>query len=134
MFEDVIATYLNYAKRLLNQPRYNFADATSKQVPKLSGVYLIHNLSSKELIYAGRSKNLRVRLLQQHKKGNIGGSQFRKSLGQKYNLDDEPKISDFISRNCAFQFLPIEEFDKMVRLEHFITAVLVPKLNIELKQ
>ena len=72
--------------------------------------------------------------MQQHKRGNIDGSQFRKKLGQKHNLNSEIKISDYIADNCALQFLAVESFEERVRLEHFITAILAPKLNIELKQ
>jgi hypothetical protein len=73
-------------------------------------------------------------LLQQHRQGNIRGSQFRKALGQKHNLNSETEISNYIRENCSFQFLPVENFEEMVRLEHFITAILAPTLNIELKQ
>ena len=133
MFEDILASFHQRLKQLLSQPTYSFVDATSKEVPKLSGVYLIRNSTTKEIIYAGRSKNLRIRLLQQHKRGNIGGSQFRKALAQRYNLDNEPKITEYISINCSFQFLIIESFEEMVRFEHFITAILGPILNTQLK-
>ena len=86
------------------------------------------------MIYAGRNKNLRVRLLQQHKSGNIKGNQFRKALGQKYNLDTETKISNYIKDNCNFKLLEVESSEEMVRLEHFITAIMAPILNTELKQ
>jgi hypothetical protein len=86
------------------------------------------------MIYAGRSRNLRIRLLNQHKSGNIRGSQFRKALGQKHNLIAEERISDYITSNCSFQFLAVESFEERVRLEHFITAILAPILNTELKQ
>ena len=93
MFEDVITLYSKKLEQVLNQPVFRFATVTSKRVPKESGVYLIHDDSSKQIIYAGRSKNLRTRLLQQHKKGNVRGSQFRKALGQKHNLTSEVEIS-----------------------------------------
>ena len=73
-------------------------------------------------------------LLQQHKRGNIEGSQFRKALGQKLGLESELKISEYISSNCSFQFLVVDSFEETIRLEHFITAILAPTLNIELKQ
>jgi excinuclease UvrABC nuclease subunit len=134
MPESAIAVYSEKLKQILGQPVYRFATATSRRVPKESGIYIIHDVSSKQIIYAGRSKNLRVRLLQQHRQGNIRGSQFRKALGQKHNLNSETEISNYIRENCSFQFLPVENFEEMVRLEHFITAILAPTLNIELKQ
>jgi excinuclease UvrABC nuclease subunit len=120
--------------QILNQPAYRFSEASSQQVPAAPGVYMIHDNSLKQIIYAGRSRNLRIRLLQQHKRGNIKGSQFRKALGQKHNLIAEERISDYITSNCSFQLLVVENFEERVRLEHFITAILAPVLNTELKQ
>jgi hypothetical protein len=134
MLESTLALYSEKLKQILNQPMLKFAKATSKQVPETSGVYVIHDKSSNRIIYAGRSSNLRIRLLQQHRRGNIGGSQFRKALGQKHNLDTETKISSYIIENCSFQLLAVESFQEGVRLEHFITAILAPILNTELKQ
>lgn len=132
--EDTIALYSEKLKQVLSKPVYQFSTATSGTVPTEPGVYIIHDDSTKQIIYAGRSKNLRRRLLQQHKHGNITGSQFRKALGQKHNLDSEVEISDYIRDNCNFQFLPVENFEEIVRLEHFATAILAPILNTELKQ
>jgi len=134
LIESTVASYSEKLKQVLNQPVYRFAEATSKQVPEASGVYVIYDSSSNQMIYAGRSKNLRIRLLQQHKSGNIRGSQFRKALGQKHNLDNAAKISDYIKDNCSFKLLEVESFEERVRLEHFITAILAPALNTELKQ
>jgi hypothetical protein len=132
--EDTTALYSEKLKQILSQPVYRFATVTSKRVPTEPGVYIIHDDSAKQIIYAGRSRNLRIRLLQQHKQGNIRGSQFRKALGQKHSLDSEAEISEYIIDNCSFQFFSVESFEEMVRLEHFITAILAPVLNTELKQ
>jgi len=86
------------------------------------------------IIYAGRTKNLRRRLLSDHKRGNVVGSRFRKALQQNFALKSENEITKYILENCSFQFLAIKEFEETVRLEHFTTAVLAPSLNIQLKQ
>ena len=134
MLESTVASFSEKLYQILKQPTYGFGEATAKQVPAASGVYMIYDNHPKQLVYAGRSRNLRIRLLQQHKRGNIEGSQFRKALGQKHNLNNEMKISEYISSNCSFQFLAIESFEERLRLEHFITAILAPTLNTELKQ
>ena len=133
LIESTIASYSEKLKQSLNQPVYRFAEATSKQAPVASGVYMIYEDSSNQMLYAGRSKNLRARLLQQHKTGYIRGSFFRKKLGQKHNLDSEAKISEYIKNNCSFKLLEVESFREMVGLEHFIAAILSPILNTELK-
>ena len=132
--ESVVASFFDKLKLALNQPTYRFATVSSSRVPAEPGVYVIHDESSKKLIYAGKSKNLRVPLIQQHKQGNIRGSQFRKALRQKYSLGGEAEISAYIRDCCRFQFLPMESFEEMARLENFIVAIMAPILNTELKQ
>jgi len=134
LVQSNLAFYFEKLKRILDQPVYNFSEVTPEQVPAVSGVYVVYDNSSNQMIYAGKSKNLRVRLLQQQKSGNIRGSYFRKALGQKHNLDGEAKISDYIKDNCSFKLLEVESFEEMIRLEHFITAIMAPILNTELKQ
>lgn len=88
----------------------------------------------KEIIYIGRTRNLRRRLLQNHKRGNVEGSQFRKALGINFALKSEAEITRYILENCSFQFMAINDFEEIVRLEHFATAVIGPILNVKLKQ
>jgi len=73
-------------KELLAEPSYNFADASSRSVPNEPGVYVIYDKSVKAIIYAGRTQNLRRRLLRDHKRGNIKGSQFRRALKRNHQL------------------------------------------------
>src|SRR4030042_547304 len=134
LIESSVVSYSEKLKQILNQPLHRLAEASLNQVSEESGVSVIYDSNSKQMIYAGRSRNLRIRLLNQHKSGNIRGSQFRKALGQKHNLDNEAKISDYIKDNCSFKLLEVESFEERVRLEHFITAILAPALNTELRQ
>ena len=65
MYESTFSLYSEKLKQVLNQPTCSFAEATSKQVPAVLGVYVIYDDRYKKIIFAGRSKNLRRRLLQQ---------------------------------------------------------------------
>lgn len=134
MYDQVISRYLEMMKKLLAEPSYNFADIPSMNVPKELGVYVIYDRRVKAIIYAGRTKNLKRRLLGDHRRGNIKGSQFRRVLKRNLALESESEITSYILENCSFQFMVIEEFEEIVRLEHFITAVIAPALNIKLKQ
>ena len=95
---------------------------------------MIYDKGMDAIIYAGRTKNLRRRLLGDHRRGNMKGSQFRKALGRNFTLRSEDEITSYILRNCSFQFMALEEFEEIVRLEHFVIAVLGPILNVRLKQ
>ena len=134
MYDRVTSLYHAMMKKLLGEPSHDFAEASSIDVPKEPGVYVIHDRKVKSIIYAGRTKNLRRRLLGDHKRGNIKGSQFRRALKRNLALESENEITSYVLENCSFQFMVIKEFEEMVRLEHFMTAVLGPVLNIKLKQ
>ena len=134
MYESDASRYVEMLKKLLAEPRYRFSDASSRDVPKAPGVYVIYDKRTDAIIYAGRTRNLKRRLLGDHKRGNVRGSQFRKALGRNFALKSEDDITHYILKNCSFQFLPLEEFEEIVRLEHFAIAVLGPILNVRLRQ
>jgi excinuclease UvrABC nuclease subunit len=134
MYEAIVAQYLKRLEDVLGQPLHNFTDDSSADVPKKLGVYVIYDKKLQRIIYAGRTKNLRRRLLGDHRRGNIRGSQFRKELGQSLGTTSEKEIRKYIEKNCSFRFCVVDDFEEMVRLEHFVTAVIAPSLNIELKQ
>ena len=134
LYDRVILRYLEIMKKLLAEPSHNFAKASSMIVPKEPGVYLIYDKKEEVIIYAGRTKNLRRRLLGDHRRGNIKGSQFRRALKRNLAFESESEITSYILENCSFQFMVVKEFEEMVRLEHFVTAVLAPALNVKLRQ
>lgn len=133
-YEIVVSLYVDKMNELLAKPRYSFSEVSSVDIPREAGVYAIHDKRLEATIYIGRTRNLRRRLLRNHKSGNIRGSQFRKALGQKFALKTEANITDYLLENCRFQFMVVKEFEEMVRLEHFATAVLAPVLNVQLRQ
>lgn len=134
MYETIVSEYLEMMKSFLSKPSTDFSGASSEKVPREPGVYAIHDKKRRQIIYVGRTKNLRRRLLGDHRRGNIEGSQFRKALGQTLETSGEKDISIYIEDNCSFQFLILASFEDLVRLEHFTTAVIAPLLNVKLKQ
>lgn len=134
MYKNVISDYLEKMNKLLSKPKYDFSKASFKDVPKEPGVYAIYDTELKAIIYIGRTGNLRRRLLRNHKSGNVRGSQFRKALGHHFNLRSEDQITRYILDNCNFQYVVIKQFEEMIRLEHFATAILAPVLNVKLRQ
>lgn len=134
MYESVVSEYTKKMKELLERPKLSFSEASSGDVSREPGVYVIYNEKLEKIIYIGRTRNLRRRLLGNHKGGNIKGSQFRKALGKSYKLKPEAEITEYILKNCSFRFMVVESFEEMIRLEHFSTAVLAPLLNVRLKQ
>ena len=133
MYETTISKYLEMMRKLQVEPIHSF-DTASRNIPDEPGVYVICNNKEKRVIYVGRTKNLKRRILRNHRSGNIEGSQFRKALGKSTGVSSEAEITKFIMDNCSFQFLVLQIFEEAVRLEHFITAILAPTLNVQLRQ
>ena len=94
MYEDVVSEYFGIMQDFLAQPDHSFKE-TSASIPAMLGVYIINDNSKKQIIYVGRRKNLRRRLMGDHKRGNVEGSQFRKALGQTLGTMSETEISEF---------------------------------------
>ena len=132
--QSSITKYFKMLKQILDQPIFSFAESTMEQVPSVSGVYVIYDNSSNQMIYAGKTKNLKVHLLKQHQKGNIKDSKFRKALARKFSLENENQVTNYVRKNCSFKLIELESLTEMLRLEHFITAVMAPVLNTQLKQ
>lgn len=132
MLEDIALEYVGKVKELLACESLSFRSVTSTKVPEKPGVYIIFN-DRGEVIYVGRTKNLRRRLLGDHRRGNVRGSQFRKALMQNYGFKSEEQVNNYVDQ-CTFKFKEIEDPQERIRLEHFATAILAPTLNMKLKQ
>ena len=134
LYDQVVQTFLHTMTELLSQPQHAFATVASDEIPATSGVYVISDETVNRIVYVGRTKNLRRRLLGDHKRGNVEGSQFRKALGRHLELQSEHEISSHIREHCHVQYLEMREFEDTIRLEHFTTAVVAPVLNVKLRQ
>ena len=84
-------------------------------------------------IYVGGGNNLKSCLLRDFKKGNVENSQFRKALNQTFDFKSEEEITKHITDNYRYQFEIIEDHRERMKLKHFIIAILVPFLNINLE-
>jgi excinuclease UvrABC nuclease subunit len=131
LLENVALEYVGKVKELLNSKSLSFKNVASSEVPDRPGVYAIFDERGR-VIYVGRTRNLRRRLLRDHRRGNVRGSQFRKALMQNYGLTDEEQINSHVDQ-FTFKFKEVDDPEERIRLEHFATAVLAPKLNMKLK-
>jgi len=132
-FDAAIAYYLQMMKELMKKEKHSFENSKTV-VPEKAGVYAIYDKKGGAIIYVGRTKHLNTRLLRNHKRGNTKRSQFRRALKRDKSLESEDDITRYIEKNCVFQFMEIEDFEEQVRLEHFMTAISAPVLNVKLKQ
>ncbi len=120
--EKLYNIYLNFK----DNPKISFSIMKRHTIPKNNGCYIIFDKEGKS-IYVGRSKGLRSRL-NEHRRSDIMASSFRRKIKRKYSFDREEEITNFISKNCSFIFIEIDE-KEVKRFEHFLIALLNPELN-----
>jgi hypothetical protein len=102
LLENVALEYVGKVKELLASKSLSFKNVASDDVPDRAGVYVIFNEEGR-VIYVGRTRNLRRRLLGDHRRGNVIGSQFRKALMQNYGLTGEEQINSYVNQ-FTFKF------------------------------
>lgn len=113
---------------LLNAPKYYFADLTpSMLLDKLAVVYAITDKATGEVLYVGRTKNLRQRLYTNHLMGPLTNARLKKYLIQDPNvpeITDKDEAKTYIKQNCYFQYIPEPDMVKRGQIEGLISFML----------
>jgi len=94
-------------------------------VPCSQGVYLVYEKSGK-VIYVGKSKNLKTRLLGEHISGDndCSTSNFRRKLSIKLDMPPGQAMKKWITNNCSFVWVEIEDGDLNSLTETLVIAYL----------
>lgn len=104
-------------QKLLDQPMYHFKNLHPSDLPDgVAGVYIIYDKSSDEVLYIGRTKNIRRRIYTNHLMGPLANARLKKYLIEDENLSeicDLGTAKEYIRQNCAFQY--ITESDYRIR-------------------
>lgn len=94
-----------------------------------AGVYVIWLKGTKEVLYVGRTKNIRQRLYTNHLMGNKTTARLKKYLVEDNNLPKIRKYVDakkYIKKKCCFQFILVKDSKKRGYIEgllSFLTRV-----------
>jgi hypothetical protein len=103
-------------------------EQTKKDAPTSPGLYAIFCIGTEKCLHAGKSKNLRHRLLVQHYSGGgIGaGSDIVQKIQSNGLAEDRASAQKWIQSNCLFRW--IEEPDHETRhwAEHRLLSYLRP--------
>ena len=104
-FQQALGVY----RKLYGSRVYTFAELKPSMLEDgLAGVYVISHRDTGEVLYVGRTKNLRRRLYTNHLMGPPANARLKKYLVED---DNEPGIRDmaaakqYLRENCQFQYL-----------------------------
>ena len=116
-FQKAMGDYL----KLTSGPIYTFEELKPSVLEnELAGVYVISHRKTGEVLYVGRTKNLRRRLYTNHLMGPPANARLKKYLVED---DHEPDIRDmaeakqYLRENCQFQYLVEPDSTRRGQLE-----------------
>lgn len=79
------------------------------ELPEEAGVYVIWVKKTEEVLYVGRTRNIKQRLYTNHLMGNKSSARLKKYLVDDNvdhpEIDDYSKAKEYIRQNCNFQFI-----------------------------
>lgn len=76
------------------------------------GVYIVYNKDNK-IIYVGKARNLKRRILSDHLGGDekMSTSTLRRSINKAYGVQAGCQVRDWMQKNCLFSYMPIQNYD-----------------------
>lgn len=123
------AEVLKFIEAIWNQEPINFSDLTPSMLKEEGAVYLIALKETDEVLYVGRTVNVRRRLYTNHLMGNHSTARLKKYLVTDENLPEiqtYQDAKDYIIQNCYFKYLPVDDW----RLRGYIEGSLLYPLKV----
>ena len=113
---------------ILHAPKYYFKELKPSVLPdQLAAVYAITDTSTGEVLYVGRTKNVRRRLYTNHLMGPKTNARLKKYLVEDPN---QPQITDmlvakeYLKANGYAQYLPEDDMVKRGQIEGLLSYML----------
>jgi hypothetical protein len=110
---------LVFAEKILSSERIYFEKLVPSDLEEQQGVYIIRNIENDQVLYVGKTTNLRTRLYTNHLQGNYSTARLKKYLIEDENneIGSYSEAKDWIKRHCYFQFLQESDFHLRGQLE-----------------
>lgn len=100
---------------------YSFLTIVRSELPESAGVYVIWIKDTEEVLYVGRTRNLKQRLYTNHLMGNKSSARLKKYLVEDTinhpEIDDYTKAKEYIKQNCNFQFILCDDNNERGHIE-----------------
>lgn len=115
-------------EEILTSPKYYFKDLKpSMLIDKLEAVYAITDTSTGEVLYVGRTKNIRQRLYNNHLMGPKTNARLKKYLVEdplQPQISDMEQAKEYLRTNCYAQFIPEPDMVKRGQIEGLLSFML----------
>ena len=107
--------------KLFSSKIYSYSNIVRSELPEEAGVYVIWLKDTEEVLYVGRTRNIKQRLYTNHLMGNKSSARLKKYLVEDNinhpEIDDYAKAKEYIKQNCNFQFILCENNNERGHME-----------------
>ena len=115
-------------EKMLDSKKYYFNELKPSQlVEYLSVVYAITNFNTNQVLYVGKTTNLRGRLYTNHLMGPLANARLKKYLiddPEILEVNDLASAKQYIKDNCYFQYVAEDNMRKRGQLEGLFSFLL----------
>lgn len=119
---------LTIAEQLLSAAPLYFRDLTPSDIPKgIPGVYAIFDEDHGEVLYVGRTKNLRQRLYTNHLHGSEKNARLKKYLMEDISQTDIGNMAaakQYLKDHCYVKYIVEEDTIQRGRIEGLLSYLL----------
>ena len=113
---------------ILKASKYYFKDLKPSMLPdELAAVYAITDVLTGEVLYVGRTKNIRQRLYNNHLMGPKTNARLKKYLVEdprQIQITDMQEAKDYLKANCYAQYIPEDDVIKRGQIEGLLSYML----------
>ncbi len=116
-----------YYNELADSPQFYFDELRPTTLDMIPGVYAIFDRHTEEVLYVGKTTNLRQRLYTNHLMGNLSTARLKKYLindGSKVDVTSKEEAKEYILRNCGFKYIQIDDMKKRGQVEGLMSFLL----------
>lgn len=123
------------ANKMVEFSGIKFSDLKPSMLPDgVAGVYAITNFHTGEVLYVGRTKNLRQRLYYNHLMGPQSNARLKKYLVEDENetsVTDMEEAKSYLKEHCWFQYIKEPDVLKRGQIEGLLSFLLNVKYMYE---
>lgn len=126
--ENRIQEAKRITEEIFSSPKYYFKDLKpSLLIDKLEAVYAITDMSTGEVLYVGRTKNIRQRLYNNHLMGPKTNARLKKYLVEdplQLQISDMEHAKNYLKANCYTQFILEPDMVKRGQMERLLSYMI----------
>lgn len=107
--------------QFINEVAYSFSGLKPSDLPQKAGVYIIMIKDTEEVLYVGRTRNIRQRIYNNHLMGNKSTARLKKYLVEDNvrhpDIKEYTDAKEYLKEECIFRYILIENNNERGHIE-----------------